>query len=167
MDSIRIGDTLLLSSYIPTKLKEQNQIGNQTIDFSGASNVITDFNINVAIVSDSIIGGLDSFTFIPFNGTLETNPLIPNAGKTINYVEKNGEYQFSAGIIAQKKGIYALSFIDIYQARKKCLFASIQVLMNNADDHLQYLQAIHYPGSPFGDTIYPIEKTHTYCFKVY
>lgn len=168
-DSIRVGDTLWLKSVIPTRLTELYVNGDSsTINFSGASNVATDFHLNVAIRSDTLIGGIDSFEYLPVKGHIKANSLIPHAGKTVSYIEDGGSYQFVCGLIAMKKGIYALSYIDIYQAHIKCLFASIQVIMDNPDNHIYYLaDAIHYPGSPYGDSIYSIERTHTYCFKVY
>lgn len=167
-DSIRVGDTLWLRSVIPTQLIERSSTGDSSkIDFNGATNVVTDFHIMVPVVADSIIDGIDSFKYFTIHGSVKVNPSAPHAAKTVYYVDNGDSYQFSMGLIAEKKGIYVLSYIDIYQAEKKCVFASIEVLMNNKDNHQHYLSGIHYPGSPYGDTSYPIEITHEYCFKVY
>lgn len=63
----------------------------------------------------------------------------------------------------QKVGTYCLSIIDIYEARKNCDKISVEIKMENNDNHLHYLKDIYYGGGE----IAPLDSTHTYCFKVY
>jgi hypothetical protein len=164
-DSIRIGDTLWFSSSIPVNLKykQGNSSDSSYYNLSGATNVATDFHLTTPLGINMQVGAIDSFSFIAIKGSIQSNPLIPHAGKTISYLEEGGNYLVVFGLVAQKKGVYFLSIIDIYQAQKNCDKASVVITMNGADNHLHYLRDIYYGGGP----INPIDSTHTYCFKVY
>jgi len=164
-DSIPAGDTLWFLSSIPVNLKYQNGNNSDSIyyDLSGATNMVTDFHLTTPLGLNEQVGAIDSFSFIPKKGSVQTNSLIPHAGKTISYVEEGANYVVSLGIVAQKKGIYFLNIIDIYQAEKKCDKISVVIITNNEDNHLHYLREIYYGGGQ----INPLDSTHTYCFKVY
>ena len=163
--SIRIGDTLWFSSTIPVNLKykQGNSSDSTYYSLSGATNVITDLHLTTPLGVNMQTGAIDSFSFIAIKGSLQSNPLIPHAGKTISYVEEGGNYLVAFGLIAQKKGVYILSIIDIYQAQKNCDKASVIITIDETDSHLHYLRDIYYGGGP----INPIDSTHSYCFKVY
>ena len=165
VDSIRLGDTLWLSSIIPLNVKysQGNNFDSTYYNLSGATNVITDFHITTPSGITMQSGAIDSFSFTALKGSIKSNPLIPDAGKTISYEEEGDKYIFSLSMIAQKKGIYFFSIIDIYQARKKCDKISVVTIMNNPDNHLHYLKDLYYGGG----SINPLDSTHTYCFKVY
>ena len=164
-DSIHIGDTLWFSSSIPVNLKYTSGNSSDSIYYSlsGAKNMITDFHLTTPLGINSQVGAIDSFSFISIKGSIQLNPLIPHAGKTISYVEEGANYLVTFAIVAQKKGVYFLNIIDIYQAEKKCDKISVVIMMNNADNHLHYLKDIYYGGGP----INPLDSTHSYCFKVY
>ena len=161
-DSIRVGDTLWVKSSIPTTLTIQGS--NQTVNFSGASNMITQIEfLSLVGINNNQIGSVDSFKYIYDKGTFASVREASHSAKSVSYLAQNGSYVFSLGIIAQKKGIYYLAVIDIYQAEKKCLYASVEILMNNANSNLHYLKDIYYGGG----AISPYDSTHAYCFKVY
>jgi hypothetical protein len=164
-DSIKVGDTVWYSSSIPEQMMDTFM--KQTIDYSGASNFATDINFTVVSYDDPTTGAIDSFLFIPGKGSVSNNPLAPKASKYVVYSEQAGNYEFSFGIVAQKKGIYSLTTVDIENSRKDCSDAYISLRLTNANTHQCYLNSIYFPGSPWGDVIPPIVQTHSYCFKVY
>lgn len=164
-DSIRIGDTLFFSSIINNQITDT--IRNQIIDYSGAKNVATQVNFDVASLADILNGAVDSFTFVISKGSVDNNPLSPHSAKTVSYVEENGNYKLYFGIVALKKGNYVMTFIDIQNSKKNCSDAYITLAVNNRDQHLYYLQAIYFPGSIWGNSIPPVVVAHSYCFKVY
>ena len=164
-DSLQIGDTIWYNSSVPNQLMDNNL--NQLIDYSGATNFRSQINFGLVSFTNPTGGAVDSFVFIPIKGTISTNPLLPNAAKTVAYIEQNGKYELSFGFVAQKKGIYFVSVIDIGNSKKDCSDAIISLTLSNINKHQYYLNAIYFPGSPWGDSIPPIVQTHSYCFKVY
>lgn len=165
LDSIRVGDTLWFSSAIPLNVKYQQGNNSDSLyyNLSSATNVITDFHLTTPSGINMQEGAIGSFSFTAIKGSIKSNPLIPDAGKTISYEEEVDKYIVSLFMVAQKKGVYFLSIIDIYQAQKKCDKVSVEIAMNNADNHLHYLKDIYYGGGPISQ----LDSIHTYCFKVY
>jgi hypothetical protein len=164
LDSIRVEDTLWFNSNIPTEVRYfQGASDSGTYNLSGAKNVATDIHLTSLLGVNNSPGVIDSFIFLPEKGNIIINPQVPSAGKTITYTEENGNYIFKLGLIAMKKGIYCFTIIDIYQAMKGCDKISVTVVMNNSDSHLHYLGDIFYGGG----SLFPIDITHSYCFKVY
>ena len=164
-DSIRIGDTLWFNCSIPLNLKYNTGIGSDSANYniSGASNFGTDFHLTSPTGVNMQVGAMDSFTFVSITGGLKINKLDPHASKTISFTEIGNNYVASFGIIAQKKGIYALIMLDVNDGMKKCDKFSVTTFMNNADNHLHYLKDLYYGGAP----IDALTATHCYCFKVY
>jgi hypothetical protein len=164
-DSIQIGDTLWFATSLPLTYKYWNGGADSSVyNLSGATNVATDIHLTALIGPNQLVGAIDSFLFTPATkGSYRTHSLIPQAGKTITYAQGSNSYDFSFGIIAQKKGIYCLTIIDIYQAMKNCNKISVVVEMKNTDSHLHYLRDIYYGGG----NIDQVDLTHSYCFKVY
>jgi len=165
-DSIQVGDTLWVYCSIPANLKYN--LGNNSLDsgsynISGATNLGTDFHLTTPTGIGMQNGAIDSFSFISIKGIIQSNPLDINASKTIYYVTDSNKYNVSFGMVAQKKGVYILVVLDVYQAMIKCDKLSVTILMNDADNHLHYLKDIYYGGG----TIDPLDLTHSYCFKVY
>lgn len=164
-DSIRVGDTLWLNTSLPLNYKYWSG-GSDSIVYNlgGASNVATDIHLTALIGTNKAVDGIDSFSFTSAKkGSYQTNPLAPHFAKTITYTQQSNSYDFLVGIIAQKKGIYCLTIIDIYQAMKNCDKVSVTIVTNNNDNHLHYLRDIFYGGG----AIDPVDLTHSYCFKVY
>lgn len=164
-DSIQVGDTLWFTTSLPLNYKYLgNNSDSANYNLSSATNVVTDIHLTSLIRVNTPLGAIDSFLFTPpITGSIKAHSLIPDAAKTITYSQSANTYDFSVGIIAQKKGIYCLTIIDIYQAKKNCDKISVGIITNNMDNHLHYLKDIYYGGGP----IYSIDSTHSYCFKVY
>lgn len=148
-DSIRVGDTILFTSIIPNTLV--NVSTNQSIDYSNAENMATDIHIVVPLIANPLSGAVDSFNFIAVTGALQTHLIIPHAAKSVLFTQINGNYVLTFKMVALKKGIYTIGMIDVENSRKNCSTAYINVPISNADKHQQYLQAVYYLGSPFGD----------------
>ncbi len=164
-DSIAVGDTIWFTSSVP--VKNTDTISNQLVDYSNASNMITDIHFDPIEIYNPSYGAVDSFAFIVLTGALNKSKLDSTASESITYSEGNAYYQNSFAIIALKKGIYAVTIIDIENSYKKCANAYISLSLLNINTHQNYLKTIYYPGSPFGNDIPSVEKSHAYCFKVY
>ena len=164
-DSLRIGDTIFFNSSIPTKIKYKNggNADSSILDLNGASDVATDIHF-ISLLGVNIFGlALDSFYVIPITGAILDNPRDLHGAKTITFIQKDSAFTFSMGLIPLKKGIYSFSIIDIFSAKINCIDASIDIVFTNTDQHLHYLQNIYYGGGQVAD----IDRTHSYCFKVY
>lgn len=164
-DSLQIGDTIWYNSSVPNQLRDNSL--NQLIDYSRATNFRSQINFNIVSFANPLAGAIDSFVFVQSKGSIATNPLLPYAAKTVTYNEQNGNYELSFGFIAQKKGIYVVTVIDIENSKKDCSDAYINLTVSNANVHIYYLNVIYFPGSPWGNSIPLIIQTHSYCFKVY
>ncbi len=164
-DSIHVGDTILFTCAIPTTLLDEGT--NRDIDYSNAENMATDIHIVVPLIANPLPGAVDSFNFIAVAGAVQPHQSIPHSAKTVVFTQISGNYVLTFKMVALKRGIYTIAMIDVQNSKKNCSTAYINVPIRNADKHQQYLQAVYYPGSPFGDTIPTIERTHSYCFKVY
>ena len=168
-DSIHIGDTLWFSCSFPANSKFKNLNDNDSINLnlSKASNVITDIHVSAIPKRDTITDALDSFIFINGKGAIYVNHLAPHTAETITFIEENNKYQSSWGIVAQKKGIYVITIIDMYQIEKSCIKASLTIpITDSIDKHLYFLNEIYFPGSRYEQGIPGYELTHDYCFKV-
>jgi hypothetical protein len=52
--------------------------------------------------------------------------LSPHGQVAFDFLEEDNRYSFSMNIIAQKKGIYILTILDIFQAKKNALMQKSQ-----------------------------------------
>jgi hypothetical protein len=154
-----------VSVAIPVRIRYKNGGNNDssTVDLSGASNVITDFHLNILQGTNTQGPAMDSFEIIPIKGTIKVESLAPAAAKEILFVEGSDSFYVKFAIVARAKGVYALAIVDLFQARKDCIDASVSIVYANTDQHLHYLQDIYDGGGP----IDPLDQTHSYCFKVY
>jgi len=169
-DSIHIGDTLWFSSSFPVNLKYPNGTGtdSEVVDLSGASNVGTDIHFDASPKKDTVTRALDSFLIIPLIGEIEVNPLDEQGAETIIFKEQQGNFVASFGMVAQKRGVYYITILDIYQLMKNCTKASVTIpIANGINQHLNYLDSVYFPGSRYEPSIPTFELTHDYCFKVY
>jgi hypothetical protein len=170
-DSIRIGDTLWFSSSFPVKLKySTNRLGTDSglVDLSGATNVETDINFDASPKKGTETLALDSFLIIPSIGETEVNPLDQNGSVAITFKEEQGNYTVSFAMVAQKKGVYFITTLDIPDSIKNCMNAYlITAIASNIDQHLNYLDSVYFPGSIYEPTIPIFDLTHDYCFTVY
>lgn len=160
-DSINIGDTIFLNVTVPEKLIEN--ANNSSIDFSSANNMVPNISFSSLKGVQSQTGALDSFILIKQVGSFSVNSLLPEFSVSVIFDEQGGNYFFSLGCIAQKRGVYLITVSDIPDASKNCTHAAISIVSNSSDSHLHYLKDIYYGGG----AILPIDSTHSYCFKVY
>lgn len=153
-DSLRIGDTLYYTAKVPYKLASTN--GFNMVDFSGASNVITEVDINYVL---DLQKGVPSFSYFPIAGSYS----IPTDSTKIEikYVANDSSYDFRLGIVCKKRGIYFLNGLYIASAERKCATANIDVLMSVEDPHFHYFYDVR-PNQPLSS----IEETHLYAFEV-
>ena len=169
-DSISVGDTLWFSTSFPVKLKyaASSSSDSGVVDLSGATNVGTDIHIIAFPKKNLYTGALDSFIIVPLTGTAGVNPLAADAAETVNLQELQNNFVSVVGLVAQKKGVYCIQIIDIYQAMKNCTKASVTLPISNLiNQHLNYLDSVYFPGSRYEPSISSFDLTHDYCFTVY
>jgi hypothetical protein len=169
-DSIHVGDTLWIHSYVPVNLKYWNySTGDSMIlNMSGATNLITDIHFIAFPKIDTFTQALDSFKLISLIGNIKVNPLAPHAAGTLVFEESQENFENSLYIVALKKGVYCITILDIEFAHKNCLTANITIpITSSTNQHLYFLDSVYFPGSRYEPSIPPIELTHDYCFKVY
>jgi hypothetical protein len=169
-DSIRVGDTLWFSTSFPVKLKyvASSSSDSEMVDLNGATNVGTDIHIIAFPKKNLYTGALDSFLILPLIGTVAVNPLAADAAETINLQEVQNNFVSAFALVAQKKGVYCIQIIDIYQAMKNCTKASVTLPIGNlVNQHLNYLDSVYFPGSRYEPSISSFDLTHDYCFTVY
>ena len=164
-DSITVGDTLWFTASVPTQIKYKPGSATDSVyyNLSGASDVTAEMHFNAIPQKATLTNAVDSFIYIKRAGNFSPNKLTPHGSEVISFIEQNGNYEFSFGLIAQKKGFYCLTVIDIYQAKKKCDQISVSIMVKNAITHLYYLKNLYYNGGPIDS----YSQTHSYCFKVY
>lgn len=161
-DSLKLGDTVFLNSKTPTKMI--NISDGKEIDYSNSSNFGSVLGVGELIGINDTKDAVMNFNFIPIKGQIYTdNGPAPGRAKQVKFLEENGYYILSIGIVPQKKGIYILSTADMPDVVKNCSRAAITMKITNVDPHLHYLQDIYYGGGQ----IYPLDSTHAYCFEVY
>ena len=166
VDSVKVGDTITIDAIIPAKLRYEPAGGGDSIsyDLTGASNVSTEMHLIILDAPGHYSYAMDSVTFsAPEPGTVAPNPQNPSFAKIVSFAMNNGNYLFSVKFVVQKKGVYALSMIDIPQAVKNCDRVTIGLWLSVNDNHQYYLQNIYYQGAP----LLPIDQHHSYDFKVY
>lgn len=115
-DSIKVGDTIWLGVLIPLELI--TGIDSSLINIAGASGVVTDLHFNVLTIPNVPIGAVDSFKLIQSVGKLQINSLARTASETIFFAQESDGFKFSVGIIALKPGLYDITTLDIFQAKK-------------------------------------------------
>ena len=160
-DSINVGDTIFINVTVPEKLI--GNTNNSPTDFSNANNMIPDISFSSLKGMQLETGALDSFILIKQVGSFSVNSLLPKFSISVTFSEQGGNYFFSLGCKAQKRGVYLITVSDIPDASKKCTHAAISIISKSSDSHLHYLTDIYYGGG----AIAQIDSTHSYCFKVY
>jgi hypothetical protein len=112
-DSIKIGDTILFSCSLASKLKFVNRADSSHYDISGISNLLTNFTISSLLGPNLLAGAVDSFDYMsPTIGSLTsvTDFSAPFV-KIIHLQDQHGTYLFSVDIIARRRGVYAMRIV--------------------------------------------------------
>jgi hypothetical protein len=156
-DSIRVGDTLLLTCTIA---KQQ-----PLVYFSGAENLGGNLVISN---SDSFAlftrGAVAKFSYFNIKGSIYSTALHPGNVKQISYDETDSSYDLQVGIIAQDKGVFIFSVSDdpgvFRKGSESCGVANFLFVNANKDKHLYLFENLN---GPLGVD----DHLHSYCFKVY
>ena len=163
-DSVRVGDTLILTCTTPKIMHDENT--NSNIDFKNAQNFGSALGIlDVLKFLSSQRGAVDSFNFIPISGDIYSDPALdPQGTKQLKFSETNTDYELKAIVITKKKGVYIFSIGDnpsvFIENRGKCGKASIEILNDNINKHLYLFEDALGQLSDF-------DRKHSYCVKVY
>jgi hypothetical protein len=166
-DSIKLGDTLWIKVNSLTTLIDLNS--NQTVDFSGASNLgnaisIVKFTGNGSISDPAADYAANDFKYVAVIGVQVNNPFIEGIREYL-FAEDFNQYKFKLAIIPQKIGVYSIGIsnsVNVGRQSDKCTKAGFEFYFANTDQHLYLLQK-NRPGYVISE----YERAHLYCFKVY
>lgn len=158
-DSINIGDTVWLDINESTNLIDN--LTNNSIDFSSASNLSTVLSIIEYLGNTQSRGAINDFTFILVKGQVIINSINPDLLKEYKFDEVSSKYLFKIGLIPNKKGVYRIGLsnaANVFQGNNNCSKASFTINFHQTNQHLYYNQLF------FGVTV-PLPN-NLYCFKV-
>lgn len=108
-DTIQVGDTLWLESFIPNQLADKKT--NEIVDVTGF-----DFKIRANISRmeiESTPDALNDFTFINIFGNVELLALSSITKSKIHYNFTGNSQNLKVGLIPQKPGLYQISFYNL------------------------------------------------------
>ncbi len=166
-DSIRTGDTIFLTSFIPQILKDQTT--GVSVNYSNSKAIGSDLGVTRLENSNSIpIDAVSDFDYFSVIGTIYNNENVPspNGVQQLTYEEINGHYELKIGIIAKTKGIYYFGIGNGYSNGRNdghsCEKATFNIAMANTSQHVYYFINWN-PNQTLDDVI----LQHLYCFKVY
>jgi hypothetical protein len=166
-DSIKVGDTIFLSSSFPTILTDQST--GQVIDYNNSIDLGSTLGL-VELVK-GIYPGIDAvndFDYISISGMAYNDKSIasPNKFQQLKYEQINGNYELKIGVIPKKNGTYYLGLGDgLSNGRNKnksCEKASFNITFKNTNQHLNYFS--EWSSSTI---LSAYEQSHAYFFKVY
>lgn len=166
LDSIRINDTIWLTSATSVKLNDLKT--NQIVDYSGATNLGTDISYLELTGGDfsnpGAIPAANNFENVLIEGSQDESSY-PERTRQFKLAETNQMYKLKLGIIPKKKGLFSIGPGDagyVYRKTDECTKASFSLVFKETNQHL-YL----YEQSRPGYTPSEYEQKHVYCFKVY
>lgn len=164
-DSIRMGDTLYLSSSFSTKLLDVNS--GREVDYSNATKVGSILFVQ-EIPQDKlpIKDAAGIFKYVNKKGIIYSDATVPNVerAKQLTYQQSLNNYELLVGVVAQKKGVFCITIGDGFSVGRPsngCDKASFDIRLTNTNQHLSYLAT--YLGTP----VSPYSAQRGYCFKVY
>lgn len=165
-DSIKVGDTIYITSSFHTKLIDQNS--GSEINYTGAKNLGSTLGIGKLMTSNAIpTDAVFDFNYISIKGSVYNDRSIasPDGVQQLKYQEINDNYELKIGLIAKTKGVYGLGLgngLSVGRSNSKnCEKASFNISINNTDQHF-YLYQNTYPNHQSND----YEKKHAYYFVV-
>ena len=157
-----IGDTIFIASLIPKMLIDK--ISNTPIEYSNAVEIGGSIIFNcVDTNARTVVAGKDSFNYVSIVGDLKEPDITPEKGKFIRYSEKATNYEFKAGIVCQKRGIYMISFADLLcpgLRRINCTKGTFTITITNTNKHVSLYQ------NALGITLDAESLKKIYCFRV-
>ncbi len=166
-DSVRIGDTIILTSSIPVNLTDQRT--GVMIDYSNSTDIGSTLAISKLPKGDTVaIDAVPDFNYVNVNGRIYNDRSIPRPDgvQQLIYVEMNGNYLLKVGLIPKQTGNYILGLGNgLSNGRHKsmnCEKASFDISINNTNQHF-YVITEWKPDIILND----FGKKHGYAFKVY
>ncbi len=167
IDSVKMGDTLFLSSSFSNALTDQTT--GMTINYSGASDIESTLSIAELIPGDSIPkGSVYNFNYASLAGMIYNSTSIPSPEtvQQLKYQEVGNNYELKIGLIPQRKGVFALGIGNgLSNGRNKsgkCEKASFNFTIINTSQHIYFFKN----WKP-GYNLSPSDILKLYCFKVY
>ena len=142
-DSVRVGDTIFLTSNFSTKLRDV--VSGDSINYSNSEGIGSDLSILKLITG--VYPGQDAaknFEFISITGKIYNDPGIPSPNRVqqLTYQEDNNSYQLKIGIIPKQTGLYYLGVDNGLSIGRKsshsCEKAAFSINLNNTNQHLKY-----------------------------
>ena len=167
LDSIKVGDTIYLTSAFSTTLTDLST--NTLVNYNNSSGISSDVYINrYDSIDNSSNDAVFDFNYISIKGRIynERNIASPDGVQQLTYQEDTGNYELKVGFIAQRKGDYIFNLgnglSNGLSDNKKCEKAAFDISLTNTDQHF-YLLQFWRPNS----TVDGYGKEHVYYFKVY
>lgn len=166
MDSIKIGDTIYLTSSFNSQLEDLKT--SATVDYSASSGIGNTLSIIQFSKSDTL--GTDAvfnFNYLSIDGKIynDRNIARPDGVQQLFYKEDNGLYKLKIGIIPKVSGLYVLGLgIGLSNGRSRshsCEKASFNTSVTNTNQHFYLLYNVK-PDAHF----YGNDSTRGYYFKV-
>ena len=161
---LQLGDTLYLESVIPASLPDQN---GQTIDYSNSRPIGGTLYVFSLPPGDTIpTGAVAEFEFVPMQGRINysTDIPFPERVQQTTYIEVDGHYKLSLGMIPKRAGTYCVALGQAYSGGLKeeqgCQQAVFELSVANANQHLKYIE--NFQGYP----VTPSERLTMYCFQI-
>ncbi|MEO6358136.1 MAG: hypothetical protein ABIU77_04410 [Ferruginibacter sp.] len=140
MDSVKIGDTIFLTSSFPTTLQE-TQIS-KLIDYSDASDIGNTISVSQLLPTDSLAkDAVFDFNYVSIIGKIYNDRNIPRPDgvNQLTYSQVGNNYELKIGIIPKKSGVYGLGLGNaLSNGRKKgssCEKASFNTTVVNTNQH--------------------------------
>lgn len=167
VDSIRIGDTLFISTSFSNSLTDQST--GSLINYSNANDIECTLSVAQLISGDSIPkGAVAQFKYSSQLGSIYNSVNIPSPDlvQQIKYQQVGNNYQLRVGLIALNKGIYALGIgnglSNTRNNTSACEKANFNFSISGTNQHAYYFQKWRPDFVLSTDGL-----SKLYCFKVY
>lgn len=138
IDSIKIGDTLYLTSSFSTTLTDLSS--NKLVDYSNSTGIGSDIHVSKFEPADtSTKDAVFDFDYISVTGQIYNDRNIPSADgvQQLTYQQTNGNYELKVGFIAKKTGDYILGlgngFSNGLNGNRRCDKATFSISIYNTN----------------------------------
>ncbi len=159
---IKVGDTLWLSG----KFSCDSIFNEATQKVDSYCDALIGSTLGITALQTEVTPAVDSFTYIESKGKcFSVADANPKTIKQLSFLYNNKTYEIRIGIVANKKGRYAVGVGNGLFTNKKdapeCQKASLNLKPENFDTHIYMLRDFLYP-KPVAD----LDIEHGYCFIV-
>jgi hypothetical protein len=166
IETININDTLWLEVNSNTVLKDN--ISGEMIDYSFAGNLGTALSFleftGGSISNPGAVYAVSAFRYILMSGEEVIPHFLPEKVKEYKFDEKQGSFKFRLGVIASKKGVFAIGISNasnVFKENDKCTKAAFSIPLKETNNHIHLLEQNRPGYIPSG-----LEITNLYCFRV-